>query len=695
MIICESCGAVNLFDGATNCKKCHEPLTAGVSASPPSQTNREKTATGEPDSAPALANVGETCDNTTAIAAQGSPAAESPSDFDIKEVDFDSRHDDLTIARPTEPETAEKKEENPVPETIQKELTLYRDDEMQVRMEHTADGPAITLTGKLDYGGTEPDEIEKPESIIPAINENELTVKSAEDQAVTRKIIINPQIEKRSKLEPQIRETIAAAADRPQEEKPPAEKPSPEFLQKLSGEQIKTRAVAFFEGNSIRLSGVKLSNGDRIFVNEKEFELIQKKTSKKPLYFSIGGALLIIALAFVYFLSRTPVNGQIVGTARDQITGQIVPSVNVTIKELSRNAQVSQAGFFVFEKIPEGIYTLESSAYGYQPISDRLTVLKNKTSTINLVFRRPANDILPENPAAVQQPNSTAESKTLPFHLSATPSEAKIYVDGRLVGTGTADTRLSAGKHKISIRYAGYKEYSQTFEVAETGPKSLSITLEKLPAAGPPKTDIEIAVELESESKFDKALEMYQTILRKNPNDVAALLGQARCYRAIGNAEYALSSYLKASKSASDKGDADRQLIALCGVIDINPNYLTALYNRGNIYFNRGDYAAAIADFSKVIEIDSRHLNAHYKLAESYHKSGNYASALEAYEQTLKINFADAKPYAYMAEIYLAMGDIKNTRKYFDKFEKSADISTKNKFSSDPEWLKVKQAVAR
>ncbi len=694
MIICENCGAVNLFDGATNCKKCHEPLVAKASASPVPRTFGIQSASEESEVSPTAASAAETYDKTAAIGAPESPAAESHPDFDIKEVDFDSRHDDLAIAQPADQENPEKKEENLVPETIQKELTLYRDDEMQVRMEHTADGPAITLTGKLDYAESEPQEIEKPESIIPAISDDDLALKNTEDQSVTKKIIINPQIEKRARIEPQPREMVTAD-EQPQEEKQSVEKPSAEFLKKLSGEQIKTRAVAFFEGNSVRFSGVKLSNGDRIILNEKEFELIHKKTNKKPLYSLIAGALLIFFAASAYLMTRTPTDGRIVGTARDQLTGQILPSVNVTIKELGRTAQVNQAGFFVFEKIPEGIYTIECAAFGYQPISDRLTVLKNKTSTTNLIFRRPENEPTADNSAPGQQSNSTSETKTLPLRLSATPSEAKIYVDGRLVGTGTADTRLPSGRHKISIKYAGYKEYSQTFELAETGPKSLNIMLEKLPAAAPPKSDLEIAADLESQSNFDKALEKYQAILRKNPNDVSALLGQARCYRAVGNTEYALSSYLKASKSASDKGDTDKQLIALGGVLQINPNYLTALYSRGNIYFNRGDYAAAIADFSKVINIDPRHLNAHYKLAESYHKSGNFASALEAYEQTLKINFADAKPYAYMAEIYLAMGDIKNTRKYFDKFEKGADISTKNKFASDPEWLKVKQAIAR
>jgi tetratricopeptide (TPR) repeat protein len=190
-------------------------------------------------------------------------------------------------------------------------------------------------------------------------------------------------------------------------------------------------------------------------------------------------------------------------------------------------------------------------------------------------------------------------------------------------------------------------------------------------------------------------LAKYAEIARSEPNNVECLFGQARCYRAKANTGEALSCYLKAARIAGDKNDSQIQLQALSGVLEINPNYLTALYGRGLIYMDQGNYTQAAQDFSKVIEIDSRHLNAHYKLAEAFFKSQDYAAALQTYEKTSNLNFTDPKPIAYMAETYLAMGDLKNVKKYYEKFDKSADAPTRNRFNSDPEWQRVKTAIGK
>jgi tetratricopeptide (TPR) repeat protein len=247
------------------------------------------------------------------------------------------------------------------------------------------------------------------------------------------------------------------------------------------------------------------------------------------------------------------------------------------------------------------------------------------------------------------------------------------------------------------LRANGYDDQIQDIEIAENSTKNLSLALEKKAAAVAPetKTPYQFAQDLEGSGKFAEALLKYNAIVQLDPNNVDATLGQARCNRAKGDNSAALSSYLKAARTAADKGDAQTQLQALSGVLEINPNYLTALYGRGLIYLNQANYTQAAQDFAKVIEIDSRHLNAHYRLAEAYYKSKDYGAALQTYEQTLNLNFTDPKPLAFMAETYMAMGDLKNTKKYYEKFEKAADAPTRNKFNSDADWQNVKTAIGK
>jgi len=319
------------------------------------------------------------------------------------------------------------------------------------------------------------------------------------------------------------------------------------------------------------------------------------------------------------------------------------------------------------------------------------------TSAVNLSIELPGPTQTPRvSPDALQSDGLENQPIGL-LKLALTPRDTRVFLDGGLIGTGGQTFKITAGGHRLVLKANGHNDISQEIEIGENATKNYSFILEKKPSATAVqiRSPLDIATDLESAGKFNEALVKYQDICRKEPTNVEAFFGQARCYRAKGDSENALGSYLKAARIAGDKGDTQNQLQALSGVLEINPNYLTALYNRGSIYYNMGNYAQATQDFSKVIEIDSRHLNAHYKLAESYFKSQDFASALQTYEQTYNLNFTDPKPLAYMAETYLAMGDIKNTKKYHDKFEKAADAPTRSRFNSDPEWQRVKSAIGK
>jgi len=706
MIICPNCGTENLFDGATQCKKCLAQL---ASQKKPSPANEEKPT---PENAVAgKSGNPPTCDTDTQPLPPGmdeSSAADKNSDFEIQEVNFDSGPADITSGQPTEQGNAAdiKTEDKISPEPIEKEMTLYRDEELQVRMEQTENGPAITLTNRADFEQPESSAtIQQPETIIPALNEKDLlAIPTEEQQNVTKKIIINPNLNKKNLPAQSYAKTENKPAepvkdDVVQAPEPTYEKPSSEFLDKISGEQFKFKSVAFFNGNVIKLSGVKLTNGDQFVINEKEFELKEKVSNRFPLYGGIVGGLLLLAMVIIYLINATSSpSGQIVGVIKDPASGQLLTGITVTIKELNRQTQITPAGFFIFDNIPEGIYTIEARPEGYPVISDRLTVIKKLTSTASFSIEQP--NLPPpatQNQAPIVRQSESSSEKTGTLKLSLTPRDTKVYIDGRYIGQGNRTLKIALGEHRLSFGANGYEDQNRDVEISENTTKNYNISLDKKTTVAIPaqKSPLQIASELEGAGNFDNALAKYIDIVRTEPANIQAIFGQARCYRARGDNSNALSNYLKAARMAGDKNDIQTQLQALSGVLEINPNYLTALYSRGLIYLNQGDFTAAAQDFSKVIEIDSRHLNAHYKLAEAYYKSKDYGAALQTYEQTMNLNFTDPKPLAYMAEIYLAMGDLKSTKKYYDRFEKGADAPTRARFNSDPEWQRVKAAIGK
>jgi tetratricopeptide (TPR) repeat protein len=182
-------------------------------------------------------------------------------------------------------------------------------------------------------------------------------------------------------------------------------------------------------------------------------------------------------------------------------------------------------------------------------------------------------------------------------------------------------------------------------------------------------------------------------MLGKNPRDISAILGKARCYRAEGLLDNAITNYMQAAKLSSDKGDVTAQLEAISGVIEMKPNTFTAYATRGDLLFAQGQYSKAAEDYSKVIEMDNRNLGAYYKIGDCFFKSQNYNEAVKAFKAAQELNFADPKAEASLAKTYLAMGDKKNTKKSFERFKQLASYSTRLEFKRDPEWQKVLAAL--
>lgn len=763
MIICDKCGTKNIFNGATVCKKCHAPLhkkseSGDLSIEQQKQVQHtleqsdEHTQSDEKNKDLAQQTTKPTGQPVMAeesIDSKGHTEMQKPSvddEFEIKEVESGSGPMFINSKSSDEEtglikETGTDSEQDLItPEPIEKELTLYRDDELQVVMENTEEGPAITLT---DMAGNQVSSDLKPlvptgepetDKTPPEISKEELQMDKTEETSVTQKIIINPIVEKKSTEHEPPKETLTHQEQSQETSK--SVKKAPEEIRKdidstkdikkgITGELPKSqtqpgkteplakpRGVAYISGNTIKLiGGIKAAPGDEISIGDKVVELKEKPINRIPLLAGIGGGILFLFLFLIIFGSGNgPNKGQIVGILKNPDNGELIVGATVTIKELGKSTRTNNAGFFIFDLIPADIYTVEAQVqYPFEDeefglLSERISVIRNRTSTVS--FSIPEYGMPSANEIGSQdysQPNTPEELQTPSLtkygfmKLKLSPSKSKAYLDGKYIGKGSQTFKVPVGKHKVTVKYKGYKNLTKNVNIKYDQISSGSFKLKKQKTAqkASEKTAEEHATELEEAGQYSQALTKYNKILHKDEDNVEALMGSARCYSAKGDKDNALSAYLKAARIAGDQNDKPTQLGALSGVLEINPNYLTARYSRGSIYLNQGEYYRAAQDFSKVIEIDSRNLNAHYKLGEAYYKAQNYPAAIQIYQQTQNLNFADAKPYAYIAEAYLAMDDTKNAKKYYKKFEKNADLATKNRFESDPEWQKVKQAVEK
>ena len=623
------------------------------------------------------------------------------------------------------------------PEPIEKELTLYRDDELQITMEETDDGPAITLANRADFldraKADDDQAVEKNDKSetdqAPEIPREELMADRSGEKSVTQRIILNPSVKEKSgsladqnippagsaqmegigKPQLQAHHSPLSAPTRQSEEISDDSESRAEKMAELArlNESIEANkpaqslGIAYLSGTAVKFAGGYIPKpGDKIAVDDKAY-VLKEKPGRSPKFYAIigGAALLFLILIFALFNAGPAAKGQITGVIVDPRSGALMPGLTVKIKELNQTAKTSYAGFFVFDQIPSGIYTIELEEEGVGILSERLTVLENRTSTVKLSLPV-ESDSRPRARTATKPPVTEVRpelAKQVPgfMKLKLSPSSASVYYDGEYLGKGSQTFKVASGKHSVKVVQSGYEDLTKSVDVPEDKVVSYTLTLKKSKSSGQArkKTDEERAEELEAAGQYTEALSYYKKIFRGDKRNVEALLGQARCHKAAGKIDDAMSTYRDAVKLAGDQNDTPNQLSALSGIIDINPKYLTARYSRGLIYLDQGEYYKAAQDFTKVIEIDRRHLNACYKLGEAYYKLQNYPAALEAYERVQDLNFADIKPYAYMAMIYHKMDDKKNMKKAYDKFEKGADMVTKSQFQGNKDWQSVQAAV--
>jgi tetratricopeptide (TPR) repeat protein len=161
-----------------------------------------------------------------------------------------------------------------------------------------------------------------------------------------------------------------------------------------------------------------------------------------------------------------------------------------------------------------------------------------------------------------------------------------------------------------------------------------------------------LAAKNHQENKTDIAQELYNQVLKVDPNHLGALNNLGAIFKSSGEYQKAKSSYEKA--------------------IELNPNLVEAHYNRGNIFRELKDFEKAKDCYEKVIQIDPSHKNANYNLGIIFQKLGENQRAKDCYEKVIKINPSHVDAYNNLGNIFLELG---NHQRAKDCYEKAIEIN--------------------
>lgn len=677
---CEHCGTENNFEWSTFCRSCHEPLHIPQDGGKFEAQETTKINIKDQNSQPAATL--ELDDEKIEI------GVSDPMDYIMGSSKGLGQHGENESSEDIEPEP------------IENELTLYRDQNMKLSIAETVSGPKVTM---------EPLSNEAPE-IGPGYVVESLHGLSDTSllQSSDTPLPSEPNEQPSQPLSPDCppeREQLMATQriDLDQvarQERKMTESRNPQISADTLGQVKHSAGVIYLSGKNLKVTGgVRVIPGDQIKINDKEFKVKTLPKGGTKFYLAIcGGAIAVFLLVLIAFSAFRQDKGQLAGI----ITGadnRPLSGKTVRIAELGTSGTTNLAGFFTFDGMSSGIYTLEYQNEDNSWAKETVTVLKGRTSTITLKESRPQLSVTQPPTSDIttgQSDKNVISTKTDKgnLKLNLNPSTASAFLNGKPLGAGSNSYNLNPGTYTLTVKKQGYKESAQKITIESDKALSLRISLvEDVQATRDTKSDTQAGYEQELAGNFKDALNYYSRALAKDPRDVNALLGKARCAKVSGNTEDATTYFSQAAKAAAEKGDLNSQAAALTGIIEIKPNTFTAYATRGEILYGKGDYARAIDDFSRVIELDARNLSAYYKLGNSFYYSNRYPEALKSFQAAQELNFADPRAEAYIAKTYLAMGDKRNSKKAYMRFKELASYSAQLEFRRDPEWQKVLTAL--
>ena len=133
-----------------------------------------------------------------------------------------------------------------------------------------------------------------------------------------------------------------------------------------------------------------------------------------------------------------------------------------------------------------------------------------------------------------------------------------------------------------------------------------------------------LAIKSHQNNNLETAENLYNTILKIDPNHIDALNNLGLVSQVSGKSQKAINCYEK--------------------VIEIDSNYMHAHFNLGSIFYGMGESQKAISCYEKAIEIDPNHKDALNNLGVIFKELGNYPKAISCYEKVIEIepNHSDA-----------------------------------------------------
>lgn len=114
-------------------------------------------------------------------------------------------------------------------------------------------------------------------------------------------------------------------------------------------------------------------------------------------------------------------------------------------------------------------------------------------------------------------------------------------------------------------------------------------------------------------------------------------------------------------------GEFDSAIRLFKEALSLNPDYVEALNNLGNVYSGQGEYKKGLIYFKRALELNSEEPILLNNAGICYMECKNFDTALECYTKAINNNPQFYPAYSNCGKLFLLRGDPKSAKKYFEQ----------------------------
>ncbi len=187
------------------------------------------------------------------------------------------------------------------------------------------------------------------------------------------------------------------------------------------------------------------------------------------------------------------------------------------------------------------------------------------------------------------------------------------------------------------------------------------------------------AQRLTQKGEYAKAIQVYSSVIRKNPANYAAYAGRGLLFERLKpkdaaeakkNRQYAERDYMRAlnlnyrlpevynnlAALYIDQGRYTEAVMNLNEALALRPNYFMAVLNRAVAYSQQGRMGQALVEFSRAEKLNPRSPRLFLNRGLAEYAAGYYATAVNDYTDLISLEPDNARAYLERGRAFIKMG---------------------------------------